>query len=52
MQRMEFIMNEKIRKDRIAKYLIPKLEDEFFFDEFSDNYLSRSGLKEDRKSVV
>ena len=39
-------MNGKIRKDRIAKYLIPKLEDEFLFDEFSDNYLNRSGLKD------
>lgn len=39
-------MNGKIRKDRIAKYLIPKLEDEFLFDEFSDNYLNRCGLKD------
>ncbi len=43
---MGFTMNEEIRRDRIGKYLIPKLEDEFIFDEFSEDYLRRSELED------
>ena len=32
-------MSEEMRSDRVGEYLIPKVQEEFLFDELSDGYL-------------
>ena len=36
--------NQKEIKDRIGGYLIPRIENEYLFDELSDSYLEKAGI--------
>lgn len=39
-------MSEEMRSDRVGEYLIPKVQEEFLFDELSDGYLGKTGLSD------